>query len=164
MEYIKIGKILTTKGLKGEVKVKAFTNLQDQRFQVGNIVYIEVGNQYLPLQIIQHKTFKNLELLTFKDFEDINKIEQYQGFDLFAVTDDEVVLEDNEYMVDDLIGVEVYQNNILKGEVKEIISYPQGDYLLVSTDNGESLIPFRDEFIIELTSDRIDVIDMEGLF
>lgn len=164
MEYIKIGRILTTKGLKGEVKVKAFTNLQDQRFQVGNIVYIEVGNQYLPLQIIQHKTIKNLELLTFKDFEDINKIEQYQGFDLFAVADDEVILDDNEYMVDDLIGLNVFQNNILKGEVKDIISYPQGDYLLVATDNGESLIPFRDEFIIGVDEDRIDVIDMEGLF
>jgi 16S rRNA processing protein RimM len=164
MEYIKIGKILTTKGLKGEVKVKAFTNLQDQRFQVGNIVYIEVENQYLPLQIKQHKTIKNLELLIFKDFEDINKIEQYQGFDLFAVADDEVILEDNEYMVDDLIGVNVYQNNILKGKVKEIISYPQGDYLLVLSDNGENLIPFRDEFIIGVDEDRIDVIDMEGLF
>lgn len=164
MEYIKIGKILNTKGLKGEVKVKAFTNLQDQRFQVGNIVYIEVGNQYLPLQIIQHKTIKNLELLAFKDFEDINKIEQYQGFDLFAVADDEVILEDNEYMVEDLIGLNVYQNNILKGEVKDIISYPQGDYLLVVTDNGESLIPFRDEFVIGVDEDRIDVIDMEGLF
>ncbi len=164
MEYIKIGKILTTKGLKGEVKVKAFTNLQDQRFQVGNIVYLEVGSQYLPLQIKQHKTIKNLELLTFKDFEDINKIKQYQGFDLFAVADDEVILEDNEYMVDDLIGVNVYQNNILKGKVKEIISYPQGDYLLVLSDNGENLIPFRDEFIIGVDEDRIDVIDMEGLF
>lgn len=154
---------MTTKGLKGEVKVKAFTNLQEQRFQEGNIVYIESGSQYLPLQVKNHKSMRNFELLVFKDFEDINKIEKYQGYNLYAISNDEVVLEDNEYMVDTLIGLPVYQNDILKGKVKDIVNYPQGDYLLVATDNGENLIPFRDEFIIEVNEEKIVVIDMEGL-
>jgi ribosomal 30S subunit maturation factor RimM len=60
----------------------------------------------------------------------------------------------------------VYQNRIHIGRVSEVKSFPQGDYLdIEKTDHSRSLVPFRDEFILEvnLEKQQIDVIDMEGL-
>ncbi|MFO7969025.1 MAG: hypothetical protein R6U15_02795, partial [Candidatus Izemoplasmatales bacterium] len=69
-----------------------------------------------------------------------------------------------EFHQDDLIGLKVYQNKQLKGEVVDIKNYPSDDYLVIKTKEKKILIPFRDEFIVAMDSNRIDIIEMEGLF
>lgn len=163
MEYIKVGIIATTKGLKGEVRIKSLTNMQDDRFKVGNAIYILENDQYKELIIKSHQIHKNSDILIFKGYDDINKIEKYKGYDLYVPIDQEVYLDENEFFIEELIGLKVYQGKELKGEVVDIVTYPQGDYLLVSTETGEKLVPFRDEFIENQDEEKIFVIEMEGL-
>lgn len=163
MEYIKVGIIATTKGLKGEVRIKSLTNMQDDRFKAGNSIYIFENDQYKELIIKSHQIHKNSDMLIFKGYEDINKIEKYKGYDLYVPIDQEVFLDENEFFIEELIGLEVYQGKEFKGEVKDIVTYPQGDYLLVATETGDKLIPFRDEFIENQDEEKITVVEMEGL-
>jgi len=164
MEYIKIGRVLSTRGLIGEVKIKSFTNMQDVRFKPGNTLFLLIDKTYKPMVISKHNVVKGNDILSFKDYEDINKIKQYLGTDIYAESSGELELNDNEYLVDFLIGAKVYQNKELKGQVKEVVTYPQGDYLVVLTENGDKLIPFRDEFILKQSEEEIEVVNMEGLF
>lgn len=163
MEYIKVGVIATTKGLKGEIKIKSLTNMQDDRFKPGNKIYICENNQYIELTIKSHTIYKNQDVLIFKGYEDINKIEKYKGYDLFVPIDQEVFLQENEFFIEELIGLKVYQGKNLKGEVVDIVTYPQGDYLVIQTETGDKLVPFRDEFIESQDEEKISVVEMEGL-
>ncbi|MDT8337045.1 MAG: ribosome maturation factor RimM [Candidatus Izemoplasmatales bacterium] len=163
MDYLKVGTISAMRGLKGEVKVKSFTNMQAERFIVGNKLYVLENNKYIPFEIESYRVIKNSDFLSFKGYEDINKIEKYQGYDLYMESDYYIDLEENEFFVDELIGLKVYQFNQHKGIVKDIVTYPQGDYLIIETEDGARLVPFRDEFIEEQSDEKIVIVDMEGL-
>ena len=163
MKLNKVARIINTRGLKGEVKIKSFTNMQTDKFAVGNILYIIKDSKNIPLKIKEYRVIKDTETLLFENHEDINLIEKYKGFELFINENFEVVLEENEYLLDDLIGIKIKQNGVIKGVVVDIITYPQGDYLVIETSDGERLIPFRDEFILSQNNETIEIIDMEGL-
>lgn len=163
MDYLKIGTITAMRGLKGEVKIKSLTNMQAERFLVGNKLYILENDKYLPLEIISYRVIKNSDILSFKGYDDINKIEKFQGYDLYMEADYSIDLAENEFFVDELIGLKVYQFNEIKGIVKDIQTYPQGDYLVIETESGDRLVPFREEFIEEQSSDKIVIVEMEGL-
>ena len=163
MEYIKVGVIATTKGLKGEVRIKSLTNMQEDRFKPGNKIFLIENNNYLELTIKSHAIHKNQDVLVFKGYEDINKIEKYKGYDLFVPIDQEVFLDENEFFIEELIGLKVYQGEVYKGEVVDIVTYPQGDYLVVEIETGDKLVPFRDEFIETQDEEKISVVEMEGL-
>ncbi len=163
MSKVKVGKISGLRGLKGEVKIKSFTNMQEERFIVGNTLYIEYNQKYIPVEIISYRVIKNADNLIFKNHEDINKISQYLNCDLYMDEDYEINLEENEFFIDELIGLKVYQAKELKGYVKDVVTYPSGDYLVIEVEGVEKLVPFRDEFILEQTDTKIVIIEMEGL-
>ena len=54
------------------------------------------------------KFFKQFVILKFKGIDNINDIEQYKGKSLFVSREDAVALEEDEYFIADLIGMEVY--------------------------------------------------------
>ncbi|MDD3713003.1 MAG: ribosome maturation factor RimM [Candidatus Izemoplasmatales bacterium] len=163
MEYLKIAEIKATRGLKGEVKIKSMTNMQNSRFKIGNKLFVIENGGYKPLVIVDYRVIKDIDVLTFKGYDDINKIEKFIGSDLFIENVKPDNLEDNEYLIEDIVGLKVYQNHVLKGYVKDVVTYPQGDYLEVETEYGSKLVPFRNEFILNQTDEEITIIEMEGL-
>lgn len=163
MEYLKIAEIKATRGLKGEVKIKSLTNMQNNRFKIGNKLFIIENGVYKPLVIVDYRVIKDIDILTFKGYDEINKIEKYVGSDLFIENVKPENLEDNEYLIEDIVGLKVYQNHVLKGYVKDVTTFPQGDYLEVETEEGLKLVPFRSEFVLSQTDEEITIIEMEGL-
>jgi 16S rRNA processing protein RimM len=163
MEYLKIAEIKATRGLKGEVKIKSLTNMQNNRFKIGNKLFVIENGIYKPLVIVDYRVIKDIDILTFKGYDEINKIEKYVGSDLFIENVKPENLEDNEYLIEDIVGLKVYQNHVLKGYVKDVTTFPQGDYLEVETEEGLKLVPFRSEFVLSQTDEEITIIEMEGL-
>lgn len=163
MEYLKIAEIKATRGLKGEVKIKSLTNMQNNRFKIGNELFVIENGVYKPMIIVGYRVIKDIDILTFKGYDEINKIEKYVGSDLFIENVKPEDLEDNEYLIEDIVGLKVFQNHILKGYVKDVVTFPQGDYLEVETEDGLKLVPFRNEFILKQTDEEITIIEMEGL-
>ncbi len=166
MNYIKIGKIVNTRGIKGELKIRSLTDFQNDRYKKGNTVYIYYQNEYLPFKVKSYKSQKNMDYLVLLGFEDINKVEKYKGSDIYVSSEDDVSLTEDEYHILEIIGLKVYQDNKIIGEIKDVLSYPQGDYLKISlNDEKTSLIPFRNEFVIEVNINKgfIEIIEMEGL-
>ena len=163
MEYLKIAEIKATRGLKGEVKIKSLTNMQNNRFKIGNELFVIENGVYKPMIIVGYRVIKDIDILTFKGYDEINKIEKYVGSDLFIENVKPEDLEDNEYLIEDIIGLKVFQNHIHKGYVKDVVTFPQGDYLEIETEDGLKLVPFRNEFILKQTDEEITIIEMEGL-
>lgn len=163
MNYYRCGQIMTTHGLKGEVKVKSFSDFD--RFSKGKRLFIFHKEQYIEV-IVHHSSIfgKNL-LVAFENMLDINLIEKYHGDELFISEDDrQDDLSEDEFYHTDLIGKEVVnQNNEPRGVVIEIKTLPASDYLIVSYQGKKVYIPFIDEFILEV-GNKIEVNEIEGLF
>ena len=166
MDYVLIGKIVNTRGIKGELKLKSLTDFPEERFKINNDVYIKTDNDFDKMRIIRYNRHKNMDYIVLEGMEDINLVEKYKGCEVYADKNDELNLSEDEFYAEDLIGLKVYQENQLKGEIVEVKSFPQGDYIdVLKPDGKHALVPFRMEFIlnVDFESARVEVIDMEGL-
>jgi len=166
MDYVKIGTIVNTRGIHGELKVRSLTDFQSDYYQPGNEIYILYQDKYLSVNVKRHQFFKNQDLIILNDYEDINLVEKFKGSDVFVNADQEMTFAEDEYHISEIIGLKVYQAGKMIGEVSDVREFPQGDYLeVLQTSGKKSLIPFRDEFVIDfsLNDETIEIVDMEGL-
>ena len=165
MNYYKCGHIMTTHGLKGDLKIK---NLSDfDRFKKGNKLYILHNDEYVEVTVYKSVSFKGDTLLvSFKDLLDINLVEKYHSDDIYVSDlereDDNL---DGEYYYSDLVGKKIInQNGDLRGVVKEIREYPVCHYLVTNYNDKDVLIPFQEKFVKEVNNDSIIIDEIEGLF
>lgn len=146
MEKLKIGKIVGTHALKGELKVRSFSDFNDQRFVIGNKLYLNRIEE--PFVIKTVRIHKGNYLVSFEGLQDINLVEKYVGSDVFGLKDD-VVLDDDEYFYDDLIGCSIIDNDKEIGKVVSVYFNGAHDILNVQTTNKQIAIPYVDAFIVD---------------
>lgn len=164
MKYYRCGTVLKTHGLKGEMKVKSYSDFD--RFYKGARIFFKIDNEYYEEHVLKSKIVEGYYMIALEGKEDINLIEKYHSKDIY-VSDFERLneLEDDEYYYSDLVGKNVYNdNNELKGVVVEVREYPKSHYLVVRNDGKDYLVPFIKVFIKEVTKDKIVINEIEGLF
>lgn len=164
--YLRVGVIASTHGLKGEVKVFPTTD-DPERFRDLKQVFLDTGNEYKSLNVAGVKFFKNQVILRFREFNDINEIEQYKGKDLLVTRDQAVPLKENENFITDLIDMEVYTDEDKRlGILTDVLQTGANDVYVVETDKGkEVLIPAIPSCILEVNVEaaRMTVHILEGL-
>ena len=138
-KYLKIGTISTTHGLKGEVKVFPATDLE--RFEDLSYVLLDTGREKLRLNIEQVRYFKNLVILKFEEFTDISDVEKYRGKELWIPREDAQPLEENEYYIGDLIGMEVLDEMDRRiGKIQDVLQSGANDVYVISREDKEDLL------------------------
>lgn len=164
--YLRVGVIASTHGLKGEVKVFPTTD-DPQRFLELKKVFLDTGHEYRPLEVAGVKFFKNQVILKFREFQDINEVEQYKGKDLLVTRDQAVPLMENENFITDLIGMEVYTDEDKRlGILTDVLQTGANDVYAVKTDGGkEVLLPAIPSCILKVNVEeaRMTVHILEGL-
>lgn len=164
--YLRVGVISSTHGIRGEVKVYPTTD-DIKRFEELKEVILDTGKEYIPLEIAGVKYFKNLAILKFKGIDNINDIEKYKGKDLLVSRDNAVELEEDEYFIYDLIDSEVFEEDGNKlGVLAEILTTSANDVYVVKTDdNKEILLPAIKDCIIDVDvqNKKITAHIMDGL-
>lgn len=164
--FIIIGKIVSTQGNKGEVKVIPLTNSID-RFRKLTDIFIKKGNNKKLLKINNLKIKKNTVILKLEGIENIEKAEMIVGSFLEVKRSNAIKLPKDTYFIFDIIGLEVYTNeNELLGKVDNIISTGSNDVYVVKNKNKqEILIPAIREVIknIDLGKKRISINMVDGL-
>ena len=165
MKQIKIGVLVNTHGLKGEVKVKPMTDFPDIRFQKGNTINIQYQNTLLPVTIKQVREQKDLLLITFEGYDDINQVEPWKG-SILSIDESQLhELEEDEAYYFELQDSEVYdKDNQLLGTVIEVIETGANAVLRVRGER-DYLIPYVKAFVIDFDAEakRITVKMVEGL-
>ena len=109
-DLLQAGVITTTHGIRGEVKVYPTTD-DVHRFEDLDSVLLETGREYIELEIENVKYFKQYAILKFKGINNINDIEKYKGRSLYVTRDQAIPLDEDEYYIADLIGLDVYLEN-----------------------------------------------------
>lgn len=163
MEKIKIGIIVNTHGLKGELKVKSFSDFNEIRFQKGNHLFIEYRGEMIEVEVITYREHKGMVLITLKGLEDINLVEKYRECNIFINKDDLHDLEEDEVYFFDLMGCEVYlEDGELLGEVEDVLETGANAVLRV---NKKILVPYVDAFIKDanIKEKKIVIYKVDGL-
>jgi len=164
--FLRVGVISATHGLKGEAKV--FSTTDDlNRFKDLKQVILDNGDEQIELEIEGVKFFKQFAILKFKGIDDINDIEKYKGKDLLVTRENAVKLEEDEYFIYDIIGSKVITDEDIElGELIEILVTGANDVYVVKTKEGkEILLPSIKECILDVDVENklIKVHVMAGL-
>ena len=113
-ELFRVGVISNTHGIRGEVKVYPTTD-NVRRFDDLKEVILDTGKEQLDLHVTSVKYFKNMVILKFKEFDNINDIIPYKGMDLLLTRENAIPFEDGEYNIADIIGNKIVKVHIMKG-------------------------------------------------
>ena len=157
-----VGKITTTHGVRGELKVKPMTDFN--RFKIGNTFYTIINNSIVNLTIASVRTQNERLLIKFKGFETIESVLAFIGLDLCSDTINKKELKDDEYHYTELINKRVFdiRTNKFIGTITSIVKLPQGDAIEVLGEKAH-LIPFRKEFVKKVEEDKVTIETIEGL-
>lgn len=165
-QFLRVGVIASTHGLKGEVKVYPTTEEPD-RFRRLKTVILDTGKEQLLLNITGVKFFKNQVILKFKEFNHINEIEKYKNCDLLVTRDQALPLEDNENFIVDLMGLQVVtEGGESLGTLVDVLQTGANDVYVVETEEKkEILLPAIPSCIldVDLEEEVMTVHVLEGL-
>jgi 16S rRNA processing protein RimM len=139
MDYLHIGKFVSTHGLKGEIKILSGLNDIDKIIKVDSIIYI--GKDKLPFTIKTHRKHKQYNMVTLNNLFTIEDVLPFKGLDIYINKEDI-----NTDLFEDLIGYDVYNNDLYIGKVIELLKGVK--YNLLAIGDNRILIPYIDNFII----------------
>lgn len=164
--YLQVGAITSTHGIRGEVKVFPTTD-DPERFKKLKQVILDTGRERKELEIEGVKFFKQFVILKFKGIDNINDIEKYKGKNLFVSREHAVKLEKDEYFIADLIGMQVIlEDGSLFGKLTDVLQTGANDVYCVETDqHGEVLLPAIGECIknVDVEKGEMTVHILQGL-
>lgn len=162
MEKILIGKIVNAVGLKGEVKIYNYSD-SHEIYENTNAVYVD--DELMKVQRVRLQ--KNMVILKLEGIDDRNEAERAKGREIFVTEDDLPELEEGEYYIRDLIGMEVVlEDGSHLGTMTDVLQNSPQDIFQLVTENGkEVLIPRVPEFVIDINTDerKITVRLIEGM-
>ena len=165
-DFLKVGVITTTHGVRGEVKVYPTTD-EPERFLELDHVLLDTGKEFRDLEIKNVRFFKNLVILKFKGIDNINDIEKYKGHDLWIPREEGQELDEDEYYIADLLGLRVILDDGAEfGTLKNVMETGANDVYIIDTNaHGEVLVPAIRECIqdIDLEKNTMTIHLMKGL-
>ena len=165
-DMLQVGVITQTHGVRGEVKV--FPTTDDvNRFKKLKQVILDTGKETMPLEIQSVKFFKQFVILKFKGIDNINDIEKYKRCSLYVTREHAVALEEDEYFIADMIGMEVCtEDGNIFGTLKDVIETGANDvYVIENAEHGEVLVPAIKECIrsVDIEKGQMKIHLMDGL-
>ena len=165
---LKVGKIVNTHSLRGEVKVISSTDFEEQRFEKGTELLVTRGNQVVKeVTVESYRTHKNNLLVKFVGIDSIEEAEKLKNLQIKIDSENIGELEENEFYFHEIIGCEVFdENGKSLGEISEILTPGANDVWVIKSQNGkEILIPYIEDVVkkIDVENKKIDIEVMEGL-
>lgn len=166
MEYLEIGQIVNTNGLKGLVTVNPFTD-DITRFEDLETVYILYHNELIKMTIEDVKYKKNQVLLKFKGIDTIEEAEKYRECYIKIDRKDAVKLPKDTYFIADLLGLEVFtSDNKFLGKIDDVFQTGSNDVYVVKDEKGKQiLLPAISDVVkkVDLENKKIIIELIEGL-
>ena len=141
-DYLNVGKIVNTQGIKGEVRVISKTDFPEERYQKGaTLLLFQEKKAPIELVVKSHRKHKNLDNLA--------------------------ELAEDEFYYHQIIGATVYDETGSElGKIKEILSPGANDVWVVQRPKKKDLLlPYIEGVVtkVDVENQRIDVDIPEGL-
>ncbi len=158
MDLVYIGKVVGTHGIKGEIRIKSNFEKKELVFKVNNNIIIDKD-----IHVIRsYRVHKNFDMITIDELDDINDVLCFVGKNVYT-SRDILKLKDSDYLLSDLIGLNVMYNDTVYGIVKDYSN--DINPLLYIEYEKNYYIPLNSPYIksIDIKNKKIIVENIEGL-
>ena len=158
MDLVYVGKIVNTHGIKGELRIKSDFEKKELVFKVGNKIIIDKEEH----TIRSYRFHKIFDMITIDEYNNINDVLCFVGKNVY-VSRDSLKLNSSDYLLSDLIGLDVVFKDTVYGVVRD---YTNDLNPLLSIEYDKNYyIPINSNYIksVNLEEKRIYVEDIEGL-
>ncbi|NJP36377.1 ribosome maturation factor RimM [Alkalicoccus luteus] len=153
-DWLNVGKIVNTHGIRGEVRVISRTDFPERRYRTGAVLTaFDSSGATVSLTVSSWRQHKNFDLLTFEEIQGVTEAEALKErilkIEKSSLEDDE--LADGEFYYHDIIGLQAYDeagNRI--GTVKEILQPGANDVWVLDTEKGELLLPYIEDVVLSV--------------
>ena len=150
MDKVYIGKIVSTHGIKGELKILSDFDFKDKVFVVGKKLIID-DKEY---QIKSYRVHKNFDMVTLDDYTDINEVLFLLKKDVY-VSKDSLDFNNDEILDSELMTYKVLTNTGKIGIIKEIFKASETNKIIRVLFDKELLVPYN--FIKKIDKDKKEV-------
>ncbi len=162
-EYIKVGKIVNTHGVKGTVKCISLTD-DIERFEELEYIYTEKDDKKRKINNVWYKG--NLVYLQLEGISDINIAETFRDTFISILEDQLRELPEGSYYLFDLEGIEVYSTDgEYIGKISDIYQTGANDVYEVINKNKSFLIPAVKDVVksVSIEDKKMVINVIEGL-
>ena len=162
-EFLEVGKITTTHGIMGEVRVQPWADSPDFLCRFDTLY---VGNTHWPIKVERARVHKNMVILKLQGLTDVPSATSMRD-QVLSISRKDVDLPEGHFFLADLIDLEVREAGSGKvlGQIKEVLTLPANNVYVVRGGERELMIPAVPAFVTETNVDDgyIVVHMMEGL-
>lgn len=162
---INIGRVVTTQGNKGEVRVIPLTDFPGRFQNLKRVYLVPEGKQPITMEIDKAWHHKGFVILKIKGYDSINQAKKLKDSFIALPKEERIKLKKGEYYIDDLIDLEVESDSGERlGKIIDVIRTPANDIYVIKNDQ-ELWIPAIKKVVkrIDLENNKMIIHMMEGL-
>ncbi|MDD6060046.1 MAG: ribosome maturation factor RimM [Ruminococcus sp.] len=163
-QYLEAGKIVTTHGIKGEVKIMPYCDSAELLAEFDRLF---IGKNHDEIIVERARVQKNMVIAKLEGINTPEEAEKLRNKMLFMHRDD-LELDDDTYFIQDLIGMEVKDadSDALYGTIADVMQTGANDVYVVRGEEREYLVPAIADVVIstDLDSNIVTIRPLDGLF
>ena len=164
-QYLEIGKLVNTHGIKGELKLDLWCDDIDYVKQFETVYLDDKGIKLLTPVAVRPQ--KNMAIIKFAEITSIEQAEEYKNKIIYGNRDDAVIDDDANYIAD-LIGCRVVDIDTEQeyGTVTDVLNHGASDILELADNGIKKYVPVIPDIVKEIDTDNeiIKIKYMQGLF
>lgn len=162
-EYLEAGKIVTTHGIRGEVKIMPYTDTPELLCEFDRLF---IGKDKAEIYIDRARVAKNMVIAKIEGIDTVEAAEKYRNKVLFMHRDD-LELDEDTYFIQDLIDMEAKDadSGFVYGKITDVLQNGANDVYVIKGDR-EYLVPAIPDVVIstDIDSNIMLIRPLEGLF
>ena len=165
MDFLEVGKIINTHGLRGEVKIATWTDAPEDFEELEYVVAVQRGKE-TRLDIENVKYQKNNIIVKFKQLTVIEEAETYKNAVLKVPREALGELPEGVYYIADLLDCQVWDERGLIGTLVDVFSTGSNDVYDIKREGKRNLlVPIIDGVLqnVDIDNKKIIIKVPEGL-
>lgn len=163
-QYLEAGKIVTTHGIKGEVKIMPYTDYPELLCEFDRLF---LGKNHEEIIVERSRVSKNMIIAKLEGYDTPEASEKLRNKILYMHRDD-LELDEDTYFIQDLIGLEVSDadSGFVYGKIIDVMQTGANDVYVIQGKDREYLVPAIPAVVISTNIDEntMTIRPLEGLF
>ena len=153
-EYLLLGEIVRPQGIRGEVKVRHYTD-DPERFYDLDVVFLKRGENYDEVTVEDARVQGDDVYLKLEGINDRNEAEKLRNIQLWVDRDNAVELGEDEVFIADILGAKAYdtKGNPV-GVLKDVLTPGGVDVFVLKTPKGNLMFPALKEVLLEMNAEE----------
>ena len=162
--FLEAGKIVTTHGIRGEVKIMPYTDTPELLCEFDRLF---IGKDHIEIGVERARVFKSTVIAKLEGIDTPEAAEKLRNKLLYMHRDD-LELDEDTYFIQDLIGLEVRDadSGQVYGKIDDVMQTGANDVYVIKGDDREYLVPAIADVVVSTDVDGgvMTIRPLDGLF